>query len=152
MKSYHTALTVRAARIDGTTQIDCSWAVRTWGAFLTNSEITRLEDEGRGLARLLNGEGESLSSPTAASSEDIESVRVGAFSVGRTTVGLLIFFGIIAGIPYVMWLMMNSLDEHENRERTNGEGGTVATTDAPCLLYTSPSPRDKCRSRMPSSA
>ena len=25
-------------------------------------------------------------------------------------------------------------------------------SDKPCLLYTSPSPRDKCRSRMPSSA
>ena len=33
-----------------------------------------------------------------------------------------------------------------------GDGGTNADTNAPCLLYTSPSPRDRTRSRMPSSA
>ena len=30
--------------------------------------------------------------------------------------------------------------------------GTLYTLDGPCLLYTSPSPRDTERSRMPSSA
>ena len=29
---------------------------------------------------------------------------------------------------------------------------TILTKDMPCLLYTSPSPRDRTRSRMPSSA
>ena len=31
-------------------------------------------------------------------------------------------------------------------------GGTKSTTKSACLLYTSPSPRDRTRSRMPSSA
>ena len=31
-------------------------------------------------------------------------------------------------------------------------GGVAAAFDEPCLLYTSPSPRDRTRSRMPSSA
>ena len=30
--------------------------------------------------------------------------------------------------------------------------GTIYLKDKPCLLYTSPSPRDRTRSRMPSSA
>ena len=31
-------------------------------------------------------------------------------------------------------------------------GGTLSIMDIACLLYTSPSPRDRTRSRMPSSA
>ena len=34
----------------------------------------------------------------------------------------------------------------------NGAGLTMTTMDVVCLLYTSPSPRDRTRSRMPSSA
>ena len=33
-----------------------------------------------------------------------------------------------------------------------GPGGYVAAIRGACLLYTSPSPRDRTRSRMPSSA
>ena len=33
-----------------------------------------------------------------------------------------------------------------------GGGGACSGSDMPCLLYTSPSPRDRTRSRMPSSA
>ena len=33
-----------------------------------------------------------------------------------------------------------------------GESGVVSVTTNVCLLYTSPSPRDRTRSRMPSSA
>ena len=35
---------------------------------------------------------------------------------------------------------------------TNKDGVKVYTTDVVCLLYTSPSPRDRQKSRMPSSA
>ena len=35
---------------------------------------------------------------------------------------------------------------------TSGDGGQNPQIEGPCLLYTSPSPRDRTRSRMPSSA
>ena len=38
---------------------------------------------------------------------------------------------------------------HENEDRMMSP---VTSIDEPCLLYTSPSPRDRTRSRMPSSA
>ena len=45
----------------------------------------------------------------------------------------------------------NSLDEIKNfREKINSKIGITEISD--CLLYTSPSPRDRTRSRMPSSA
>ena len=49
-------------------------------------------------------------------------------------------------------------DASENSDTSGGEGtstGTASSTQARtwyCLLYTSPSPRDRTRSRMPSSA
>ena len=36
--------------------------------------------------------------------------------------------------------------------RSSGKVGVAIATSGPCLLYTSPSPRDKRQSRMPSSA
>ena len=36
--------------------------------------------------------------------------------------------------------------------RSIGEGGVVEALADPCLLYTSPSPRDRTRYRLPSSA
>ena len=56
-----------------------------------------------------------------------------------------------------------SLNEHRNlyhilvfagneTTRTALSHGAIALADNPCLLYTSPSPRDKRQSRMPSSA
>ena len=36
--------------------------------------------------------------------------------------------------------------------RSTGKAGVVLVTSGPCLLYTSPSPRDLSTSRMPSSA
>ena len=41
-------------------------------------------------------------------------------------------------------------DEHLNHLRSLGDGLIAQSKD--CLLYTSPSPRDRTRSRMPSSA
>ena len=50
------------------------------------------------------------------------------------------------GISNPVWIYDN---EPRNREITNRIAKTI---DAGCLLYTSPSPRDRTRSRMPSSA
>lgn len=129
LRKYHTALTVRVATADEETQVDCSWVMRTWGAFFTDSEIAHLEDEGRELAARLNGKFESPMAQ-AASSESGDSVRVGTFSVGRTAVGLLIFFGVLFSIPYLLSLMMGGLGS-ENEDRTiDSSNGEVATTDA----------------------
>ena len=44
------------------------------------------------------------------------------------------------------------LISHRHGDHTDGIDTFVAATGATCLLYTSPSPRDRQRSRMPSSA
>ena len=43
-------------------------------------------------------------------------------------------------------------NQHERLYRNNGDETFTSITDNACLLYTSPSPRDRTRSRMPSSA
>ena len=51
----------------------------------------------------------------------------------------------------VIVLVGNKLDLTEQRVVTNEQALELASTNN-CLLYTSPSPRDRTRSRMPSSA
>ena len=56
--------------------------------------------------------------------------------------------GETAGIPFAAWLAERThLPMQYVRKKPKGFG-----RDASCLLYTSPSPRDKRQSRMPSSA
>ena len=43
-------------------------------------------------------------------------------------------------------------EEVESDRRTDTHGQTLNTSSLSCLLYTSPSPRDRQKSRMPSSA
>ena len=55
-------------------------------------------------------------------------------------------------------LILNHLNNPQNNKRyihvagTNGKGSVCHILSSICLLYTSPSPRDKRQSRMPSSA
>ena len=42
--------------------------------------------------------------------------------------------------------------DSKNAKASNTENNTVNAENSNCLLYTSPSPRDRTRSRMPSSA
>ena len=58
---------------------------------------------------------------------------------------------IIFGQPE-MTKMLSNYPNFEDRIAFNFELGPVSLEDTSCLLYTSPSPRDGCRSRMPSSA
>ena len=60
--------------------------------------------------------------------------------------GLLRILGII---PPFMHLDVNVIDEIKNQVETDILDDVI---DKVCLLYTSPSPRDRTRSRMPSSA
>ena len=55
--------------------------------------------------------------------------------------GLLIVLGLLAGIGYGAYYYYNDTQQRLATLRDNN-----------CLLYTSPSPRDRTRSRMPSSA
>ena len=65
-------------------------------------------------------------------------------------------FGDVAiyeGDPRILYV---GTGEQNNRQSTSWGNGVYKSTDAgatwTCLLYTSPSPRDRTRSRMPSSA
>ena len=62
-------------------------------------------------------------------------------------------------ILYILLIVVASLvytNKNSNHEITNGiialKGGNIDDELNSCLLYTSPSPRDKRQSRMPSSA
>ena len=61
----------------------------------------------------------------------------------------------ISGGPKLFQLYVHKdqsiTDDLIDRCRRSGFDGMCLTVDT-CLLYTSPSPRDGCRSRMPSSA
>ena len=59
----------------------------------------------------------------------------------RLAAGLLLTIGLCAGSANAQVVIVNP----------TGEGKDIAEY-ADCLLYTSPSPRDRTRSRMPSSA
>ena len=48
--------------------------------------------------------------------------------------------------------ILGALNQHDNLAEANSEGDEVEVAILTCLLYTSPSPRDMRRSRMPSSA
>ena len=51
--------------------------------------------------------------------------------------------------PLFFMLLLIETDEDDDGPP---DGGMLTPVYAPCLLYTSPSPRDRTRSRMPSSA
>ena len=77
------------------------------------------------------------------------------FILATTVIGLEVFLfwkGLIIGIPGVSWSQaaLRQLD----RGLIDGDRGAVSMFEKSwsCLLYTSPSPRDMRRSRMPSSA
>ena len=46
----------------------------------------------------------------------------------------------------------NDSQSTDDNKPAKADGGKAASSDNTCLLYTSPSPRDRTRSRMPSSA
>ena len=66
-------------------------------------------------------------------------------------------FSEVVGQEHVVQALSNSLDNQKVHQAfvlsgTRGVGKTTIARTLACLLYTSPSPRDRTRSRMPSSA
>ena len=59
-----------------------------------------------------------------------------------------LFAGIINGIAFILGKLKPKASKRLNEIGENGFEGRLGG----CLLYTSPSPRDRTRSRMPSSA
>ena len=55
-------------------------------------------------------------------------------------------------IPEVEWAVHEPLVEKINKLKKEKNAVILAHSYMTCLLYTSPSPRDRTRSRMPSSA
>ena len=54
--------------------------------------------------------------------------------------------------PYAKAIFAAALDDKRLEETSNELHTITLATSSPCLLYTSPSPRDGLLSRMPSSA
>ena len=86
--------------------------------------------------------------------EYLTRVRRRAFVVA-TVLGPILTVGLIAGLvlltqstedPVKVWVV-----DHDGLITVPTDGDQFVPT-CPCLLYTSPSPRDRTRSRMPSSA
>ena len=84
-----------------------------------------------------------------------------ASALGALLIGLILLFGM--GLEHGLWLprlipavLLGGLLGKPHlvcTEETSGWGSDdIALTLSTCLLYTSPSPRDRTRSRMPSSA
>ena len=68
---------------------------------------------------------------------------------GRNVIGILNYVVSDTGItPMAFWVKLKPTDSYLDRE-LRASGKLISRC---CLLYTSPSPRDRTRSRMPSSA
>ena len=82
------------------------------------------------------------------------SIILGALSIGETTVeGLLESQDILATISAMQAFGAEIEKKADNKWHIYGLGvGGLDEPNKVCLLYTSPSPRDRTRSRMPSSA
>ena len=70
-----------------------------------------------------------------------------ALLAGLKELGDIVLFDIAEGIP-----QGKSLDIAESSPIEGFDADVTGANDYACLLYTSPSPRDQCLSRMPSSA
>ena len=63
-----------------------------------------------------------------------------------------VLFCMKAGEPCVLMIKRGSTLSHHSGEWAFPGGMSEESDESPCLLYTSPSPRDLSTSRMPSSA
>ena len=60
--------------------------------------------------------------------------------------------GIALGLPIFLFSFLSQLADYEGQWQGQAKVSVYLIEAASCLLYTSPSPRDRTRSRMPSSA
>ena len=82
--------------------------------------------------------------PSKEAASWLEGIQSNAFQVKHDLAQIL--KNELRRIPELLFFMDDSLDYIE------GIDAALQSPDNPCLLYTSPSPRDMRRSRMPSSA
>ena len=91
------------------------------------------------------------------------SIAIGANAMAQPypskPVRLIVPFGAGGITDLVARVLAEKLSGHlgqpvvvENRPGAGGNIAAAAVAKSPCLLYTSPSPRDRQKSRMPSSA
>ena len=93
-------------------------------------------------------------------SSSAEEGQLQDYSVDQLAGAVVLVLGAVAGLLQVIWMSKCHCKVNlcyffrcERRPPTEEEMATLkATMDKACLLYTSPSPRDRTRSRMPSSA
>ena len=78
--------------------------------------------------------------------------------VSIVAVFLALGIGLALGSPFVDSILVNELKDQvdefeiEQQDALELRDTAIAQREETCLLYTSPSPRDRTRSRMPSSA
>ena len=127
-----------------------SIALATWSGFtaLTGMATNFIQI---GLARMGVGIGEAGGSPTSHSIiSDMYPKEERASALGVYSMGIPL--GVMAAYFATASLMGASNDDVNWREIFIFLGLTGIALAIICLLYTSPSPRDRTRSRMPSSA
>ena len=124
----------------------------------------RIQEEGEtavGMARAVESTGQTIFETTATT---VAGLGAGFFVAFPGLVNFFILMMLLIGFAFLtsVFLLPASITlEHTIRRKIKGEaafidfGEGVVLTDEnmkPCLLYTSPSPRDLSTSRMPSSA
>ena len=129
--------------------------------FIANGRVVRQTGIGQAIAhtpwRTFSGLGDDYKLEATATVAAGESVSIGYFGAGDSNQGLDSDFGqLVLGLTRGTGADTNTLDWtvawDDNGLRQTVSGSTTAALDEDCLLYTSPSPRDKRQSRMPSSA
>ena len=94
---------------------------------------------------------EVLQNITVTMSIEVGRAQIKIRDLMRLTQGSVVELDRIAGEPLDL-LVNNTVVAQGEIVLVNDSYGVRLTRVAPCLLYTSPSPRDRQKSRMPSSA
>jgi hypothetical protein len=123
IRRLHTILTVRTApAADGGLWVSCNWSIRKLGSWIPKSNITVLEEEGLGLAAVLNEKtrtGAGSWPPAGKVTPVIASEpRVSRFAIAGAVWAM---FGFLAIIPALLFMMNTA-------QRTDGETTFVIPT------------------------
>ena len=121
----------------------------------THLPTSRLEWSSRTMSHLEGNPSAASSSVVAISAANSCSVEADGSGDDNDTHVCVIYLTPIPGFPpfSTLWIMVLGHSMHRSlRSQGRLDFAPCRHADTTCLLYTSPSPRDRTRSRMPSSA